>query len=172
MKLVRVVMTGSVFGFFRHGGRRAIAVRVPSMRTPLREVDYVAGNGSDAPAWAIVAHDIRTDDRKSPARMAAAPAHEPARARHGGGHLDAAPELPRDRTLVAVTRHGAASRRAPRCPAARAQRAARRRRLRAGLHGAVARRSGAGRRAQGRRPRARRARAVSGARDRPPLDTG
>src|SRR5215813_7642154 len=31
MKLVRVVMTGSVFGFFRHGDRRAIAVRVPSM---------------------------------------------------------------------------------------------------------------------------------------------
>src|SRR5215470_18532226 len=69
MKLVRVVMTGSVFGFYRHGDSRAIAVRVPSMGTPLREVDYVTGNGGDAPACAMVAHDTHTDDRKSPARM-------------------------------------------------------------------------------------------------------
>src|SRR6202008_3774069 len=57
-----------------------------------------------ATACAMVAHDIHTHDRRSPARMAAAPAHEPAHACPRGKHLHPAPELPRDRTLVAVAR--------------------------------------------------------------------
>src|SRR5947209_2156972 len=83
----------------------------------------------------------RTDERRRlpahrrdpPARLAPPPAPEPARPGAGGGRLDAASELHRDRALAAERRHGAPPRRPARRPAARAQPAAARRRVRARL---------------------------------------
>ena len=62
--------------------------------------------------------------RRSSARMAAAPPHEPARPRGRRRDLHPPPELCRKRPRAAVTRDGAASRRAARGAAARPQPAA------------------------------------------------
>ena len=104
--------------------------------------------------------------------MAAAPAHEPTRARARGGDLDQAPELPGNRALAALARHGLASCRAAGRSAARAQRAAAGGRLRAGVPRASVGRSRLAGGARRGRPGAARARALSGARGRPSLDHG
>ena len=104
------------------------------------------------------------------ARLAAAAPVEPARARVRGRRLDEAPELPRDGALAAEPGDGAAPRRAARGPAARAERAAARRGLRADLRRALARGAGAAGRAPHRRPRAEGPRALPRHRDRPALE--
>src|SRR5687767_2362719 len=106
-----------------------------------------------------------TTDRRPPARMAPAPAPEPARFGARSRDFDQAPELPRNRPRAAFARHGAETGRTARRPAARAQRAAGVGRLRAGVSAAPARRPGAAARAQGGRLGAQGSRALSGDRD-------
>src|SRR6185312_87336 len=92
--------------------------------------------------------------RRAVARMAPAPPLVPARPRQRGAHLDPAFEFSRDRPRPAEPGHGAASRRTTRRADARTQRAAGRRRLRAVVPRAVARRPGARLRTVGGRTRA------------------
>src|SRR5262245_5836949 len=79
----------------------------PFLSPGARRVDYVAGNGSAAVARAIVRYGCGRNPRRSFARMAAAPAHEPARSRVRGGDFHPAPELHRNGPLDSFARHGA-----------------------------------------------------------------
>src|SRR5215470_7636564 len=76
--------------------------------------------------------------------VARAPAPEPAHPRPRRGDLRASPELPRDGPRQSEPRHGSAARARAGSAAARAQRAAPRRGLRAGVSRAWARRAGDG----------------------------
>ena len=142
------------------------------MNKTVRLVDYLAGH------WRALTHPLWSKHvngpairRRSPARLAPAPAHEPARPRRRGRHLDPSPEFPRNRPRPTEPRDAPASRRAARSAAARQECASRLRRIRADLSRARSERPGAPRRPPGGGVGAQGPRAISGSRHQSALGT-